>query len=149
MSKECWQCGAPHKKPRSLSDHRRLFGLIKAALAHWPEGHDFQPHDEEHLRKWLTCAAGHREVVQTLEMPETGDPALTAALMDFAEQLLSLDNRFGRWRGRTLAIYEAKSISWEALGQKEFGRIREEIENVIESETGLKADDLLKASEAA
>ena len=50
------------KKRRSLKHHKRLFGLIRAAFDLWPEGHEFQPETEDHLRAWLTIKAGHCEV---------------------------------------------------------------------------------------
>ena len=52
-------------KPRSLDQMRRFFAVLRAMYAHWPESAGFQPHSEEHLRKWVTCMAGHREVIKT------------------------------------------------------------------------------------
>jgi len=49
-------------KPRSLDQHRRFFGLVRACFHHWPEAHEFQPDNEEHLRAYLLVKAGHRSI---------------------------------------------------------------------------------------
>lgn len=137
-------------KPRSLEQLRRFFGVLRAMYSHWPETvEEFQPHSEEHLRKWILCKAGHGTVVQTLTMPRTGNPSLMAALMAFAEQLLEIDNRFGRWKGSTLAIYEAKSIAFHKLGQAEFNKLNDEVEAAYKEVTGLEPDEVLKNHERA
>lgn len=137
-------------KPRSLEQLRRFFGVLRAMYHHWPEKvEEFQPHSEEHLRKWILCKAGHGTVVQTLTMPRTSNPSLMAALMSFAEQLLEIDNRFGRWKGSTLAIYEAKSIAFHKLGQAEFNKLNDEVEAAYKEVTGLDADEVLKQHERA
>jgi hypothetical protein len=56
--------GAKGPKVRSPADHRRFFGVIKAAFLHWPEKHEFQPEDPEHLRAWLLCRAGYKPRVR-------------------------------------------------------------------------------------
>jgi hypothetical protein len=111
---------------------------------HWPEAAEFQPHCEEHLRKWVLCKTGHCKVVQTLQAPRSSNPAFMAAMMKFAETLLGMENRFGRWKGSTLAVYEAKSISFHKLGQADFNKLNDEVEAVYESETGLKVEQVLK-----
>lgn len=49
-------------KPRSIDQHRRFFGLVRAVFHHWPETEKFQPDNEEHLRAYLLVKAGHRSV---------------------------------------------------------------------------------------
>lgn len=136
-------------KPRSPEQLRRFFAVLRAMYNHWPESAEFQPHCEEHLRKWVLCSAGHRTVVKTLVMPRTSNASLMAAMMQFAETLLGMDNRFGRWKGSTLAVYEAKSIAFHKLGQAEFNKLNDEVEAVYETETGLKVDEVLKQTERA
>lgn len=136
-------------KPRSLEQLRRFFGVLHAMYAHWPESAEFQPHSEDHLRGWVLCMAGHRVVVKTLIMPRTSNPALMASMMQFAETLLEMDNRFGRWKGSTLAVYEAKSIAFHKLGQAEFNKLNDDVEAVYKAETGLDPDEVLKQNERA
>lgn len=136
-------------KPRSIDQLRRFFGVLRAMYRHWPEAADFQPHSEEHLRKWVLCMAGHRDVVKTLTMPRTSNAALMSAFMAFAEQLLEMDNRFGRWKGSTLAVYEAKSIAFPKLGQAAFNKLNDEVEAVYKSETGLDPEQVLAEQERA
>lgn len=149
---KCRWCGCEQDdkaKPRSVEQLRRFFGVLRAMFAHWPESAEFQPHSEEHLRKWATCMAGHRRVVQTLTLPASDNPKLIAAMMEFAEKLLEMDNRFGRWKGRTLAVYEAESISFKTLGQAAFNKLNDEVEAVYAAETGLDPEQVLKNHEGA
>ncbi len=152
-SRACPHCGCglePDKgKPRSAEQLRRFFGVLRAMYQHWPESCEFQPHCEEHLRKWVLCMAGHRTVVKTFMLPATDDPLMMSAMMSFAEQLLEMDNRFGRWKGSTLAIYEAKSIAFSKLGQAAFNKLNDEVEAVYRSETGLDPEQALKETEKA
>lgn len=147
----CPHCGGVLTKGRSLPDHRRFFGLIAAAFEQWPEGHEFRPTDADHLRKWLLCKAGYH-TVSTFELPATDDPVLMAKMMEFAESLLDHASgsagKFGRWRGNILYMFEAKSIAWDKIDQKEFGKLRDAVSDVIEAEIGVKADDLLREKAA-
>lgn len=72
-----------------------------------------------------------------------------ASMMQFAETLLEMDNRFGRWKGSTLAVYEAKSIAFHKLGQAEFNKLNDDVEAVYKAETGLDPDEVLKQNERA
>ena len=135
-------------KPRSLEQLRRFFAVLRKVYFHWPENAKFQPHGEEHLRKWVLCQAGYRKVKTTLILPGSGNPSRLAAMMEFAEKLLEMDNRFGRWKGTTLAVYEAKSIAFDKLGQAEFNRLNDEVEAVYKAETGLDPETLLTEQSA-
>jgi len=136
-------------KPRSLEQMRRFFAVLRAMYAHWPESAGFQPHSEEHLRKLATCMAGHREVIKTMTLPQTDNPSLAAAMMGVVEALLEIDGRFGRWKGMTFAVYEAKSIAFHKLSQAEFNKLNDEVEAVYASETGLDPETVLKEHERA
>ena len=129
-------------KPRSLDQLRRFFAVLRSMYFHWPESAKFQPHGEEHLRKWVLCQAGHRRVVKTLTLPGANNPGRLEAMQKFADELLDMGNRFGRWKGATLAVYEAKSIAFDKLGQAEFNRLNDEVEAVYKAEADLDAETL-------
>lgn len=137
-------------KPRSLPQHKRLFGLLNVAFSNWPEGHEFQPANKEHLRKWLIAKAGHYDT-RTFELPETGNPLLMAAMMEFAENLLEVDedggHRFGRWHGSTLTVFIPKSMAFEKLPHREACKLFDEIDAIVHEVIGVPADKLLKESE--
>ena len=46
-------------------------------------------------------------------------------------------------------VFSAKSINFETLDQKAFAPVREAVEAMIETETGIKPDELLRQMEAA
>lgn len=150
MSEKCPTCGqAKPKKPRSIDDHRRFFGVINAACKNWPEAHEFQPDDREHLRAWLLCKAGFRD---TVTIPcESDDPHILklATLATEAAIKAAKNVAFVRPHGVALAVFTPKSIKFETLDQTQFGSIRQAVEEIIEAETGMKADDLLKSEDAA
>ena len=136
-------------KPRSVEQLRRFFAVLRKAYFHWPEREGlFQPHSMEHLRKWVLCQAGHRVVAKTLTLPGSGNPARLKAMKEFANELLSMDQRFGRWKETTLAVYEAKSIAFDKLGQAEFNRLNDEVEGVYKAEAGLDPEVLLTEESA-
>lgn len=146
--KSCPHCGAVLTKARSLPDHRRFFGVIRAAYEQWPERHEFQPDNEEHLRAWLLCKAGYRE---TISIPVAGDdPKVSRVAVIAAEAALkaSQSYSFVRPNGLGLAIFRPRSIAWDTLNQREFGPIRQAVEDVITAETGLDCEQLLREKAA-
>jgi hypothetical protein len=142
---KCPTCGQTRpKRPRSIDDHRRFFGVISAAFQNWPEAHEFQPDSKDHLRSWLLCKAGHRDV--TTVPVESDDPALRKLVVLAVEGSIKAarSHAFIRPHGSAIAVFTARSINFETLDQKQFAPLRETVEQIIEAETGIKADDLLK-----
>lgn len=147
--KNCPHCGKSIHAARSPDDHRRLFGLINAAYHHWSEAHDFQPDSSEALRSWLLCKAGYRDVVT---IPVPGDSPEVARLAVLAVEgalKAAKSHAFVRPHGAGLAVFTPKSLAFDKLDQRSFGPIRDAVEALIEQETGLAADQLLKEHEAA
>lgn len=152
---KCPNCGFPlaeHARARSPQDHRRFFAMIHATFHHWPENHpEFQPDSAEHLRAWLLCKAGYREVTTIPVEFAEDQPAVLRLVALAAEGAVKAAKGYAfiRPHGSALAVFSAKSIAWDKLDQSQFHDIRNEVEAVIEEETGLKAADLLKQTEAA
>jgi len=144
----CPHCGCdiadPKGKPRSVEQHRRFFGLIAAAFHHWPDGHEFQPSSSEHLRAWLLCKAGYRDVV-TVPV-ESDHPAIIKLALLAVEGALraARAHAFVRPHGSGLAVFTAKSISFHALPHGEFQSVNDAVQEIIEGETGMRVDDLLR-----
>lgn len=144
----CPHCGS---QPRSNLDHNRFFGLIARAFEQWPETHEFEPEDAEHLRAWLLCKAGWK-TTKTLELPEVGNPVFMALMMEFAEDLLERvpggEFRFGRWVGHRLHVHTHKSIKFKRADQKKFNPVRDAVTEIIEHVLGVSANQLLKEKAA-
>lgn len=147
--KSCPHCGGILTKGRSLSDHRRFFALIHAAYQQWPESHDFQPRDADHLRAWLTAKSGFRDTT-TIDLPEESTEDMRRLF------LLSIDAAIKSSGGTAfvvpyrdcVAVITAKSIAWDKIDQKEFNRLRDAVTDLIEGIVGVSADELLKARAA-
>lgn len=137
---KCPHCGS---QPRSSDDHRRFFGLVKAAFEQWPEGNEFQPDNAEHLRAFLLCKVGHRNTT----VIETEEPASAVLVVEAAFRAAS-SYAFVRPYGAGLAVYAPKSISWDEMDQKKFWPIRDAVSAVIEQVIGVSADQLLKEKAA-
>jgi hypothetical protein len=150
MSK-CQQCGADEKSQRSSPDHRRFFGLIAAAFHHWPERHEFEPDDADHLRKWLLCKAGFRDVtIITVEYADDQPGLMKLVSLTAEAAVRAADNKaFTRVHGDKIVVFKAKSIAWDKLSQTAFNDVRDRVTAVIENELQLSADELLKQTEAA
>lgn len=147
----CPHCKQPIKAPRSPADHRRFFGVIRAAFHHWPEAHDFQPDSDQHLRKWLLCRAGYRDVTTIPCEFAEHEPAVLKLVALAAEGAVKAakGHAFIRPHGAGIAVFSAKSIKWDELDQKAFGKVREAVEEVIRAEIGIDPDQLLKEAETA
>ena len=147
----CPTCQQPIKTPRSLPDHRRFFGLIKAAYQHWPEQHEFQPDDQTHLRKWLLCKAGYR--TQTVIPTDYAEdqPALQKLILIGVEGAVKAADgyAFVRLIGKQIVVFKAQSIKFDKLTRAKWGPLREAVEAVIEAEMDVSADELLRQSENA
>lgn len=143
--KVCPSCGVILCKTRSLPDHRRFFALIKAAFEQWPESHSFQPDSAEHLRAYLTCKAGHRNVTE-LHLPAEATKDMQRLFQFGTECAIKAAGGVGfvvPYRD-SLVVISPKSIGWDTISQKEFGPFRDAVSDIIEAETGIKADDLLR-----
>lgn len=139
----CPTCGAVG---RSLPQHKRLFGLVRAAFHHWPEAHDFQPANEEHLRKWLTAKAGHH-TVKTLALADF-TTAEAVALLQAAFHAAGAHS-FVKGSAGSVHIFTPSSISFDKLSHKAACKLFDEIGAVVEAEIGIAADELLKQMESA
>jgi len=136
----CPECGcdlAPRKR-RSVPDHRRLFALIKQAFDNWPEAHDFQPENAEHLRAWLVCKAGWRETT-SYDLGEKADADVVALALQ-AGIKAAKGTGFVKVHGRGVAVITPKSMDFRSMGQAEFGLLRDAISDIIKSETGIDAE---------
>jgi hypothetical protein len=135
---------------RSPADHKRLFACIRAAFMHWPEKHEFQPEDPEHLRAWLLCRAGYKTVT-SLAFEDHWSDEMRSTLVELAESLIrdAKSHAFVRPMGNALFVFWPRSLKFDELGQKEFGQIREVVEEVIKCETGREASELLRETTRA
>ena len=144
----CPHCGTMLVKPRSPQDHKRLFAVISAAFNQWPDRSDFQPDSSEHLRSWLLCKAGYRDVV-TIPIEDDAPAAVAKLAVLAAEAAIKAarTHAFIRQHGHGLAVFSAKSIAWDTLAQKDFVVVRQAVEDVIAAEVGVDAETLLKEAE--
>ncbi len=153
----CPHCGALLTRPRSVQDHRRLFGLISKAYDNWPHAHPFQPHSAEQLRAYLLCEAGYSDATPVFVeldcFPETERAhafqlvrlAVEAAI---AAALAQGSYAFTRISADTITVFRPRSINFATLSQKDFGPIRDAVEGLIEAAVGVNADQLLKEEAA-
>jgi hypothetical protein len=149
---KCPHCGCdvdPVKgKPRSLEQLRRFFAVLRAMKHHWPEKAEFQPENEEHLRKWVLIKAGHKETTDIPVPFAEDEPGVTRLAAVAIEGAVAAAGAFAFIRphpeGGLVRVFKAKSIAFDKLGQAEFNDLNAEVEAVYEAETGLKADQLLK-----
>ena len=149
----CPHCGCELVKIRSPQDHNRFFAVIARAYECWPESHEHQPSSAEHLRAYLLVSAGYHDVATVdLSWVTQDKNLLTLARLNveasIAAGLARGDYVFTRPRGDIVEVLRPKSIAWAALGQKEFGPIRQACEEIIENVIGVKADQLLKEKAA-
>lgn len=141
----CPHCGCeleqkPKGRPRSVPQHRRYFGMIRAAFSHWPEDHRFQPMTEERLRKWLQAKAGWVIVKQVDVTSMTKGQAVIA----IAAEIMRADPiHFTSATDDTFYIIESKSIDFDTLPHRDACGLFDAVQDVIEAETGLKVAGIM------
>lgn len=140
-------------KPRSTPQHRRFFGLIKAAYHHWPETHDFKPESPEHLRAWLLIKAGHADATDV--QIEWGDdqPGLTKLAALTIEMAIKAAGSYAFTRphpkGGWIRVFKPQSISYAELGHNSACVLFDDVAQIITSEIGIDAETLLRETEQA
>jgi hypothetical protein len=149
--KECPHCGceltpAEGGKARSTEQLRRYFAMIRAAFTHWPEAHQHQFASSEELRAWLQMKAGAREI--GAQIPMVGMSKERAMLL--AEAAIRGAGSYA-WpviHGDTLVIFRPKSVSFAKMAHADFCKLSDDVADVIEAETGIKVDQLLREQAA-
>jgi len=147
----CPECGAVFEdkaQRRSVPQLRRYFAICRAAHAHWPSEHEFQPRDETHLRKWLQTRAG-RFVVRRTARIESVDPAKVYALLRAFLDGAADNSLFLELHDNRIVELQALSIDFDALSSSDFSRLKDEVCSVIEAELGIPAGQLLRETERA
>ena len=136
----------PHCSKRSSPQHRRFFGVIKAAFEHWPvQFGEFQPECSEHLRAWLLTKSGHRNVHE-IEMSEQ----VTDKTYLLLESVMRAAGAYGwirEYKGKVY-VMSAKSIAHNKLGHKDACRVFEAVEAEICDILGIESCDQLLDEQA-
>jgi len=144
----CPTCGKGGK-PRSIDQHRRYFKMIALAFSNWPEAHDFQPDNAQHLRKWLQAKAGYR-IAHKIDTARTDARSLAIATAAMTAAMKALDDYC--WivphRG-SLLVVASKSIAFNKMSHVEFCTLNDMVADLIFAETGITVDDLMRETVAA
>lgn len=140
MSKKlefCPECGCILRNKRSLQLHRYYFVTITNAFRNWPENHDFKPDSIEHLRAWLQCEAGHRDIIEE-RLFGTKVDQVQMLRFSTAVQAIRMKNRtdfvFFSGRERPLSIIAAvpRSIAFHEISDDHFRPISEAVFDIID-----------------
>jgi hypothetical protein len=137
----CPHCGKGGKR-RSIDQHRRYFAVIKQAFENWPETHDFQPDNAEHLRKWLQVKAGYR-TVQEIDVTRS-DPRSMQIIESTLRAAMKATGDYA-WtvvHGKRLYVVASRSIAFDKIPHGEFSTLNNKVQEVIESEAGIKVDQM-------
>lgn len=140
----CPTCGSSTPaKARSSEQHRRYFKILALAFEHWPEKSGTSFDSAEDLRAFCQMKAGHYTTIR-VDL-NNADPAQAVIV---AQASMRAAGSYARARiiNDELVIFKPKSIRFDSLSQDAFNKLSAEVESVIEAESGLKAEDLLKES---
>jgi hypothetical protein len=135
----CPECGALLNAPRSHKHLGALFVFIKHAFENWPESHEFQPDNTEHLRAWLLVKAGHRAPQHVFRFANKRELQI---VMGFVQEEMRVDRARGVYgwpviQDGGLVIVRPKSIAFNKLSEKAFCKISDGVFKVILDETGI------------
>ena len=148
---DCPHCGCELTppaggRPRSVEQIRRYFAMIRAAYHHWPETHERQFASAEELRAWLQMNAGAREIGATI--PLTGMGKERAMLLAEAAIRGAGSYAMPVIHGDSLVVFRPRSISFSKMGPAAFSRLSDDVAQVIETEIGISAEQLLSEKAA-
>jgi len=132
-------------KERSRVQHNRFFAVIAATFHHWPERHPFQPERAEHLRAWLLVRAKHC-TIKTFHLSE--DAGEIARLLPVITATMLHKHAWCKADGNTLHVCVPMSINFETVKHAEFVHINRAVDEIIQAETGLDPDTLLREGTA-
>ena len=146
--RSCPECGAVlDDGKRSIPQLKRYFAMIKAYYANWPERCSRQFVSAKALRKWAQIRAGHFEVGITIPLigvsKERARMLVEAAIRavdSYAEPVI---------HGDSLTILKPKSIRFGSLGHLAACRLFDEVGAVLQQETGIDPEQILKETEQA
>lgn len=152
MTRKCPHCLSnidTDSKPRSVQQLRRFFSVLRAMFTHWPEQNRFQPRDEEHLRAWVLCRAGHYEVID-VDVPNSDKDTLNLVARSVEAAIKASKNfAFVQPDGDRVRIFSPKSIAFHKLSPSEFTELNNACENVFLIETGIDPSAALTETENA
>lgn len=146
----CPHCGCEivkAGKPRSVEQLRRYFAMVRLAFENWPENNERQFASVEECRKYLQMKAGHREIGASI--PLTGISKERAVILAEASVRAAGAYAVPVIHGDALVVFRPKSIAFGKLSHHDFCKLNDDVANVIEAETGIKVDDLMKEASAA
>jgi hypothetical protein len=134
--------------PRNLAHHRKFFKEASLVMRNWPSDHpEFDPMGSlDAMRGWLLIQAGHCD---TLDVKLSVEMATDAAnLTMFMARIMQAATKLGRHaiiveRVGFFCGLIARSIAWDACGEREFMAIHERVRDVYERE-GFDIEALLK-----
>lgn len=145
----CPECGclfevaekpAPRRQ-RSYQQLKRVMAICREAFHQWPETADFRPKNEEHLRYFLECEAGHFTVTRTTRLHDI-DPDKIAPIVagivadsDDIKMFVEID-------GALITTKKVKSVAYDALDHRDACKLFQDMEDVLHA-YGLNADQLL------
>ena len=134
-------------KPRSIDQHKRFFGLVRALYHHWPEGHDFQPDNEEHLRAYLLVKAKHRSIKEFYLSDERMTDDVARLLPVITAMML---NRYcWAWaEGDALKVCAPLTTNFKDMKHEEACQVYDAVDQYVRS-IGMDPEEVLKQTETA
>ena len=117
---------------------------MKSAYHHWPENHEEQFTDETDCRKFLTMKAGWRDISSKINL--TGMREDKAILLATAILSGLPENCYARpvlHKGQII-VWIPRSIAYDKLSHLEMCALSDAVAEVIEAETGMKIDELMR-----
>lgn len=134
-------------KPRSIDQHRRFFGLVKALHSHWPESMDFQPDSEEHLRAYLLVKAGHRSIKEFF-IAETAANEAVAHLIPIVSAMM-LNRYCWAWvSGDGIKVCAPLTTNFKDMTHADACKVYDAVDEWLRAQ-GIDPDELLKQQEQA
>lgn len=109
---------------------------IEEAYRKWPKEYEFQPESKEHLRAWLLCKVGHRDIVGERLAQDSGDVTRMAS---FLTRILPRSREgycFATIHNDWVVLVFPKSINFATVDEIEFQPIAMKVYALIDDILG-------------
>lgn len=140
--------------PRSKPHLGLFFAAIKSAYDNWPEDHEQQFTNPDHMRQWLEAKAGWGKCIE-LSMDQVQQKGFSNVLTGVVNSAIgSVKGKSRRYVFITnsvtkLWVIYAESISYETMSQDEFNTVSQRISDLLKEHTGVSLEEFKLQGRAA
>lgn len=123
-------------KDRSIKSNSYFHVSIEDAYRRWPKEYEFQPESKEHLRAWLLCKVGHRDIIGERLSQDSGDLNRMASFLSRVLPRARDTYCFATIHNEWIVLVFPKSTNFATVDEIEFRPIAMQVYALIDEVLG-------------